>query len=124
MSGAMTIIRANAWLAILIVIILSMVPGNLRPHVMGNSDYEHFTAYFITGSLLAIGYSRPVQLLAIAVILATCAGALEVLQLSIPGRTASVGDFAAGTIGAWIGVLVIVLVRWVRDGTTAVPLSK
>jgi VanZ family protein len=120
----MTIIRANAWLAILIIIILSVVPGNLRPHVMGSSDYEHFTAYFITGSLLAIGYSRPVQLLAIVAMLATSAGALEVLQFSIPGRTASVGDFAAGTIGAWIGVLVVVLVRWVRDGTTAVPLSK
>jgi len=115
----MTIIRANAWLAVLIVIILSVVPGNLRPHMLGNSGYEHFAAYFITSVLFAVGYSRPMQLLAILVMLATCAGMLEIVQLSIPGRMASVGDFVAGTIGAWIGVLVIVAVRWLRVGTIA-----
>jgi VanZ family protein len=108
----MTLVRASAWLAVLIVVILSVVPGGLRPHVMRNSGYEHLTAYFITAGLLAIGYSRPTQLLANAAVLTVCAGVLEVAQFSIPGRTASIGDFAIGTIGAWIAVLIGFLVRW------------
>jgi VanZ family protein len=56
--------------------------------------------------------------------LATCAGLLEVIQFSIPGRIPSVADFAAGAIGAWTGVLVVVLVRRLRDGTIAVPLNE
>ena len=45
------------------IIVLSVMPGNMRPHVLGNDYYEHFAAYFITGGLLAIGYLRPMQLL-------------------------------------------------------------
>src|SRR5258705_12867342 len=95
-SGAMTFIRANAWLAVLTIVVLSMVPGDLRPHVMGNSYYEHVTAYFIAASLLTVGYSRPKQLLANWAMLTVCAGVLEVIQFSIPGRTASIGAFAMG----------------------------
>jgi VanZ family protein len=103
--------RMGAGLAVLAVIVLSVVPGNMRPHLLGNDYYEHFAAYFITGSLLAIGYLRPMQLLSSGVLLAMCAGSLEFAQLWIPGRTASIGEFATGTIGAWIGVLVIVVIR-------------
>lgn len=107
----MTFIRANAWLAVLSIVVLSTVPGDLRPHVMENSYYEHFTAYFIAASLLTVGYSRPMQLPAHWAMLTVCAGVLELIQLLIPGRTASIGDFAMGTIGAWIGVFVGFLVR-------------
>ena len=103
--------RMGAGLAVLTIIVLSVVPGNMRPHVLGNDYYEHFAAYFITGSLLAIGYLRPTQLLSSGVLLSICAGSLEFAQLWIPGRTASAGDFATSTIGAWIGLLVIVVVR-------------
>jgi len=101
----------GARLAVLTVIVLSVVPGNLRPHVLGNDYYEHFAAYFLIGSLLAIGYLRPMQLLSSGVLLAICAASLEFVQLWIPGRTASAGGFATSAIGAWIGHLVIVLVR-------------
>jgi VanZ family protein len=103
--------RMGAGLAVLTIIVLSVVPGKMRPHVLGNDYYEHFAAYFITGSLLAIGYLRPMQLLSSGVVLALCAGLLEFVQLWIPGRTASAGGFATSTMGAWIGLLVIVVVR-------------
>jgi VanZ family protein len=103
--------RMGAWLAVLAIIVLSVVPGKMRPHILGNDYCEHFAAYFITGSLLAIGYLRPMQLLSSGVLLAICAGSLEFVQLWVPGRTASVADFAISTIGAWIGLLVIVVVR-------------
>jgi len=109
--------RMGAGLAVLTIIVLSVVPGNMRPRVLGNDHYEHFAAYFITGSLLAIGYLRPMRLLSSGVLLAICAGSLEFVQLWIPGRTASAGDFATSTIGAWIGLLVIVVVRWAHERT-------
>jgi VanZ family protein len=112
--------RMGAWLAVQTIIVLSLVPGNMRPHAFGNSYYEHFAAYFITGCLLATGYLRTLQLLSSGVLLATCAGSLELVQLLIPGRTAKIGDFAIGTIGACIGLLVIGVLRRRRSGITRV----
>ncbi len=111
MTKLVMLTRLGAWLAALTIIVLSVVPGNMRPHLLGNDHYEHFAAYFITGSLLAIGYLRPMQLLSSGVLLAICAASLEFVQLWIPGRTASAGGFATSTIGAWIGLLLIVAVR-------------
>ena len=111
MTKLVTLTRIGAGLAVLTVIVLSVVPGNLRPHLLGNDYCEHFAAYFIIGSLLAFGYLRSMQLLSSGVLLAICAASLEFVQLWIPGRTASTGGFATSAIGAWIGLLVIVVVR-------------
>jgi VanZ family protein len=45
------------------------------------------------------------------ILLVICAGSLEFVQLWIPGRDASVGDFEAGAIGASIGLLAVVVIR-------------
>jgi len=57
------------------------------------------------------GHAGHMQLLSSSVLLDICAGSLEFVQLWIPGRTAGAGDFATSTIGAWIGLLIIVVVR-------------
>jgi hypothetical protein len=106
----MMLARVGAWLAVLTIIVLSVVPGDLRPQVLANDRQEHFLAYFITGSLLAVGYPRWIQVLWSGILLAICAGSLEFVQLWIPGRDASVGDFEAGAIGAWIGLLAVLVV--------------
>jgi VanZ family protein len=112
--------RIAAWLAVLTIIVLSVVPGTARPHVLGNDPAEHFVAYFFAGSLfaigyqLAIGYQRSQRLLSSGILLATCAGLLEFFQLWIPGRSASISDFEVSTIAAWIGLLTVVLIRLTR----------
>jgi VanZ family protein len=88
---------------------------------MGNGYYEHFTAYFITASLLTIAYSRPMQLLANCAMLTIGAGVLEVVQLAIPGRTASIADFAVGIIGAGIGVVVTSLITRIHGAIAVRP---
>jgi VanZ family protein len=114
--------RLGAWLAVLAIIVLSVVPGYMRPRVLGNDLCEHFAAYFITGGLLAAGYFRPRQLLLSSVLLAICGGSLELVQLWIPGRIASTAEFATSAIGAWIGLLVIVVVRRAHErGAVAFP---
>jgi VanZ family protein len=88
-----------------------VVPGKMRPDILGNKSVEHFAAYFIAGGLFAIGYLRPAQRLSSLVLFVTCAGSLEFAQLWVPGRIASASDFAAGTLGAWIGLLLIIAAR-------------
>ena len=111
MTKLVMLTRMGAGLAMLTIVVLSTVPGKLRPHILGNDYLEHFTAYFITGGLWAIGCLRPMRLLSSGLLLAICAGSLEFVQLWIPGRNASAGDFAASAIGAWVGLLIIVAAR-------------
>jgi len=106
--------RMAAWPAVVVIVVLSVVPGSVRPHVLGNDRAEHFIAYLVAGSLFAIGYVRPLQLLSSGVMLTLCAGALEFVQLLIPGRLASPRDFIVSTIGAWIGFLTVVAVAHAR----------
>jgi hypothetical protein len=101
--------RLGAWLAVVSIIILSVVPRYMRPAILGNDYAEHFTAYFIAGGLFAIGYQ--LSMLASGAFLAISAGSLEFVQLWIPGRIASAREFAVGVIGAWVGLLVTVVVR-------------
>jgi hypothetical protein len=116
-KGGMTklarLARKGAGLTALTIVVLSIVP--MRPHLLGNDYYEHLIAYFVTGTLFAIGYPRPVQLLSGVVLFAVCAGSLEFAQWWIPHRTASVGGFVTATIGAWIGIVITVLIKWAHE---------
>src|SRR6266481_2783066 len=112
--------RMGAGLTVLTIIVLSVMPGKMRPHILGNDYYEHFVAYFVAGSLLAMGYLRPIQLLSSGILLAICAGSLEFVQLWIPGRTSNVGGFATAMVGAWVGLLVIVVLRRAHERKFAV----
>jgi VanZ family protein len=115
MTKLVRLTRKGATLTALIIIVLSVMPGKMRPHLLGNDYCEHFIAYFVAGSLVAVGYPRPLQRLSSGVLLAIGAGTLELIQLWIPGRTSSVGGFVSAAAGAWIGVLIIVLVKWAHE---------
>jgi VanZ family protein len=113
-TKAVMLARMAAWPAVAVIIVLSVVQGSVRPHVLGSDRAEHFVAYLVTGCLFAIGYVRPLQLLSSGVMLTICAGALEFVQLLIPGRHASPRDFIVSAIGAWIGFLVVVAIGQAR----------
>jgi VanZ family protein len=100
-------IRVAGWFAVLVIIILSVVPGQLRPDVMGEKHIEHLTAYMGTAMLLAAGYPERSQSIKIGILLSLCSAILEIVQLGISGRSSSVADFAGSSLGAWIGVVVI-----------------
>jgi VanZ family protein len=110
----LALIRVAAWGALLATVILSVVPGTMRPHVLENDYLEHFVAYFMTACLLAIGYPRPLSSLASGIMLTLCAGGLELVQLWVPGRTASIGDFNASVLGTCGGILVVLAAAWSR----------
>ena len=49
--------RTLAWIGILAIIILSIVPANDRPVSGVGQGLEHFTAFALVGGVFAIGYA-------------------------------------------------------------------
>lgn len=113
------IFRWLAWIAVIALAVLSLVPGEFRPHVTTSHYIEHFAAYFLTSAVLALAYRGTIHsVLPIAVLLVIYAGLLETAQLWIPGRQARFTDFIASSLGVLAGILFLSFVRWIRNHKT------
>jgi VanZ family protein len=99
-----TLSRAGFWTCVLIIAVLSLVPGTIRPHTGTSGHFEHFIAYAGTGFLFALATSQRARIGA-ALGLAAMSGALELLQLTIPGRSPELCGFFSSSLGAWLGLL-------------------
>lgn len=98
-------VRILAWLCVLAVIVLSLVPSSLRPHTMSSGRVEHFLAYAVAGLLFSLAYHSLRERVTIWVGLAAVSCALEALQNSVPGRSPSILDALASTSGLTFGLL-------------------
>ena len=114
------IFRWLAWIAVIAIAVLSLVPGEFRPHfTTSHFNIEHFAAYFLTSAAVALAYRGTTHsVLAIVFFLVIYAGLLETAQLWIPGREARFTDFIASTLGILAGVLFLSFVRWIRNHKT------
>ena len=102
--------RIGACFGYFAVAVLSLVPGEYRPHVLGSSDkLEHLLAYIALGALtvVAVRHRLNAHLTTLAII--AYAGVFELGQLFIPGRIAALDDFVASAAGAIIGTSLTVL---------------
>jgi len=90
--------------ALMLIGILSEVPGELRPHVFAVTQLEHFMAYFAAGLLLALGFWSRRNVLLLSLALPVYAAVLEITQLIVPGRSSEFIDFFASLAGAWAGI--------------------
>jgi VanZ family protein len=106
------VLRCLGWISVATIALLSLVPGSERPHVLATGQLEHFVAYAGTAALLAAGYTAKGQLIGISVLLPVYAAFLETLQVFVPGRNAQMIDAAAGTIGSWIGIVLVLSVHY------------
>jgi VanZ family protein len=79
----------------------AIAPPSARPDSGVPHDLEHFASFFITGALWYMGYPRRLLLCLAFVVL--FAGALELLQMPVPGRHARILDFVVDALGAWTG---------------------
>jgi VanZ family protein len=100
-------IRFVAWSLAAIIVLLSIVPPDLRPETMVPHDLEHAGIFLITGSAFGLAYDPPKGWLASYMI--AFAAAVELVQLFVPGRHARVSDFVvdlaaicSGLIMAWL----------------------
>lgn len=105
------ILRLSGWAMVALIGILSLVPGTLRPHTGLPNQWEHFGAYFVTASTLALSSSRDLAAAQrVGLGLGIYAGLLEIAQLWVPGRSSSLIDFAAGFLGSVTGCLFTILI--------------
>jgi VanZ family protein len=85
--------------------VLSLVPGDERPHTGLAGQYEHVMAYALAGFVTRLaGHRIPSRWQLVAFSLA--AGAFEICQIWIPGRSPAVIDWLASSIGALIGIAI------------------
>jgi VanZ family protein len=94
--------RATAWIILAAIVLLTIVPPDLRPITLAPHNVEHAAVFLLGGLAFAVAYRGHALLLSIAA-LPFCAG-LEIAQLFVPGRHARISDFAVDVIAALIGV--------------------
>jgi VanZ family protein len=92
-------------LAVVIIAILSLVPGSWRPHTGAPKELEHVAAYLLTAAFLTFGFGKYRYPIMIALCLSIYSAALEIAQIEIPGRQAAVLDFVVSSSGAIVGCL-------------------
>lgn len=104
-----TPLRATAWACVLTVVILSLMPREDYPSTGMGGHLEHMVAYAGTALFVGLSYLPQKSVWELLGSLAGLAGMLELLQHFSPGRHPGIGDFAASSTGASIGILFAIL---------------
>jgi VanZ family protein len=93
----------SAWLLVVVILGLSVVPASNRPVTGAPHNVEHFAIFALTGLLFGLGYGS--HYLSQAACLVVFAGLVEVVQYWVPGRHARLNDFIVDAISACAGLL-------------------
>ena len=99
----MSIFRLFSIAGLGLILVFSLIPGDLQIRTPLPKTVEHFTAYFAVALVLAIGRVRTRHAVAVAVLLSGLAGLMEFFQDLVPGRDAHILDFLASGFGAAAG---------------------
>ena len=99
-----TVARVFCLFCVLTIIVLSLVPGVDRPHTGLPGEAEHFIAYYLTGTVVALGFWSRASRIMIALGLTLLAGSMEILQMWVPGRHPAIVDAAASSMGGLLGI--------------------
>jgi VanZ family protein len=103
--------RAMGLACVALVFILSLLPGNERPHTGLSGQLEHTVAYFGTAVFLALGFRTITDRVTTIALLIGAAAVLEVIQRLVPGRHSQIIDWLASSFGAGAGMFVVVLIE-------------
>lgn len=107
----------KAALIIWILLILVITAGSLLPQVSTPEKYHldkfiHGCAYAMLAFLAFFFTKNQKVFIFIIVLLIFIGGGIEILQTFIPGRSGTIGDFAADFIGSICGALLATKVRY------------
>jgi VanZ family protein len=102
-------LRVAAWFCVVLLGVLSWLPGEEMVRTGFDGHVEHFTAYLGTMLMIAMAYGAEAGVRRPTLLLVVYAGILELGQNFSPGRHPAVGDFASSSLGAVVGGLVGVL---------------
>jgi len=97
--------RFAAWACLLLLMVLSWLPGEVMIRTGINGRIEHFIAYMGTMLVIAAAYGLRLGLFRLLAMLIAYAAVLELGQIYVPGRHSSVFDFAASASGVIAGAI-------------------
>ena len=118
----MLLFRVLSLVGLFLIIVLSLIPGDLQIRTPLPKTVEHFGAYFAVALVLTIGRASIAFTVAIAALLSGLAGFMEFLQELVPDRNAGYSDFIASALGAAAGALLAYVMN--RNGVTEKLLSR
>jgi VanZ family protein len=100
-------LRVAALFSLVAICILSLVPGEYRPHTLIlPSVFEHVAAYTGAAFLLGVAYAGRISPVRLILMLTIYGALIELCQLWVPGRNGQFIDIFADLVGASIGALI------------------
>ncbi|WOC14694.1 VanZ family protein [Pseudochrobactrum sp. MP213Fo] len=93
-----------AWLMLAALLVVTVSPIGLRPHIPGHVTTERFLALATIGLLFCLAY--PKRWLFVLIMLIAVAGLFELMQRLTPDRHGELSDFIVKSCGAITGVFV------------------
>lgn len=109
----------TGYVGYVIIVVLSLLPAQTRPHTGVGGEYEHWVAYALVGGAFAAGYSATRAWLFAGLALTGSAAILELLLNFIPGRTPEFTGFLASSLGAWFGIFLVALAAFLLRKQTS-----
>ena len=104
------LLRLFAWSLAAAVAFATLGPPGLRPHSNLGQDGEHALAFVLLGLAFGLAYTSNRWLTAVLAVSLT--GALELLQLWMPGRHARLEDFLVDALAACVGLAIAAAFDW------------
>ncbi|KQQ81927.1 hypothetical protein ASF65_07685 [Aureimonas sp. Leaf324] len=96
---------------VFLILYLSLVPGEARPHVLPSGGQEHFIAYLGEALLVAFAHWRTRTVVWWHAGLCILAGACELAQNFIPDRGPGWTGFIASSVGVAVAVGLFMLAK-------------
>ena len=109
-----TALKIATWLVLLAIVVTTVSPIGLRPHLGYGAGPERAGAFLLFGFLFSLAYRR-YWLLSLCVVVAAAAS-IEALQLITPDRHARLLDVLEKSAGGGVGALAGYLIIRVRSG--------
>jgi VanZ family protein len=104
------ILQVMAWLLILAITVLSLVPPGIRPVTPAPHNLEHLAIFVATG--LAFGLAYPKRHLTQLIALLAFTASIEIAQFWVPGRHARLSDFIVNAVGVGLGAGLALILSW------------
>jgi VanZ family protein len=118
-SSSQLVVRIAAWSLAATILVLSLVPSDLRPETGLPHKLEHLLIFAATGAAFGLGYEVKRGLLVIQLVI--FAGAVEIAQLFVPGRHARLSDFLVDAVAICAGSIAG---SWAKAGPSAFDIDS
>lgn len=96
------VLAVFAWLTLAALLVVTISPIGMRPHIPGFVNGERFLMLLVIGLLFCLAYPR--RWATVLIMLIVAAGLFELMQRLTPDRHGEFSDFLVKSCGAIAGV--------------------